>query len=34
MDENEELLIQLIFGMSQESRHQRQRFIRLVAARD
>jgi hypothetical protein len=34
MDENEELLKQLMLGMSPEIRHRMQRFVSLVAARD
>jgi hypothetical protein len=34
MDESEQLLKQLMLGISPEARHWMQRFIRLVAERD
>ena len=34
MDEDQELLNQLMIGMTPETRHRMQRFIRLVAERD
>jgi hypothetical protein len=34
MDEDQELLNQLMAGMTPETRHRMQRFIRLVAERD
>ena len=34
MDEDQQLLNQLMIGMTPETRHRMQRFIRLVAERD